>query len=429
MLAIIASVPASPGAITLDDAIDTALASNRDLLAASRSVDALGGQLLQAGLPPNPEVEIPVRSTTLVPGQDERSLGFTFSQEFPVTRRLRLAQDVSRADIAIARAGIRERERQLIGDVTEAVVDLLLLDREITSRNDARQVARDLEEALRRQFRAAEASEADVNQASITAQQIDREVERLEAARARGRRSLALLLGSSPEDAPEVSGDLDAILDRLWNQAESDDDPADRPDVRQAALEVDRANAEGRLARAESWADWKVAVGWESERQVFEPPIGVKRDNVFEVTLTIPLPFRNRNQGRIAEQTAIGGKAALASEALKERAVSEVATERDRAGRFLDVARSLRETALPLADRNIELLREGHAQGLVAVSQLVQAQEQRLDVQTSYLEAYREYAEALVAAATAAGSSPYLRHDLVQSHPASHPATAQENRP
>ena len=53
-------VPAS--ALTMDDAVSAALANNLDLRAAKFEVEKARGRLIQAGLWPNPEVEVGERT-------------------------------------------------------------------------------------------------------------------------------------------------------------------------------------------------------------------------------------------------------------------------------------------------------------------------------------------------------------------------------
>ena len=100
---------------------------NLDLRAASYEVDKARGRLLQAGLWPNPELELSTTTDRTFNDEGERTSAAGFQQAFPISGRLRFAKRVSRVDVAQAMAEIRNRERLLIGEVQRDFLSVLLL--------------------------------------------------------------------------------------------------------------------------------------------------------------------------------------------------------------------------------------------------------------------------------------------------------------
>ncbi len=140
-LALSAGASRAQEPMTLDQAVERALTNNRDLRAAYQSVEVARGRLIQAGLWPNPALEIAGRTAAVITGENERNVGVAFAQEFPITRRLALAKEVSRVDVVLALTEIRNRERLLIGQVETEFINLLLLRRQIAQRDESKQIS------------------------------------------------------------------------------------------------------------------------------------------------------------------------------------------------------------------------------------------------------------------------------------------------
>lgn len=417
--------PADAG-LTARAAASEALRANPDLAAAYAAIDAARGRLMQAGLWPNPALTLTGRSDFAFQDEGERALGVDLAQRFPIAGRLARAQELARVDIALALAEVRDFERSLVGDVQRTVYGLVALDLAIASRDGVIRTAEQLIHAATRRRQAAEVSDADVNLLEIELARFVQERRRLELDRAiqairlnqllnRPANSTVLVATALEESAFDLSATAGEELASAF---------ARRPDLVGLRLESDRARAEADLARAESWEDWAIGASFETDRQVFrnEPtvdPIGVKRDEFLGLALEVPLPLWNRNQGRVAEAHA-DERRARARLAARERAVeAEIEAARRRASDLSRVAAEYHESLLPRSRRNVELLERGYRQGLVAITALVQAQQQLADTILRHAQTLGELRQAEIDIETASASSPLLRSSL----------SPQENRP
>ncbi len=391
-----------------------ALRASPDLAAAYAAIDAARGRLIQAGLWPNPALALTGRSDFALQNEGERAIGVDLAQRFPIAGRIARAQDVARVDVALALAEAREFERVLIGEVRRTAYSLAALDEAIESRESVIRTAEELTHAATRRRRAAEVSDADVNLLEIELARFEQEKRRLELDRAVVAIRLNQLL-YRPVDSPtaisvsldESAFDVSQATDELAKAA------ARRPDLEGIRLDSDRARADAQLARAESWEDWTIGAGYESDRQVFrnEPPsdpIGVKRDDFLGVAVSVPLPLWNRNQGRVVEAQA-NERRARARLAARERAVeAEIEAARRRATELSHVAREYHESLLPRSRQNVDLLERGYRQGLVAITTLVQAEQQLADTVLRHAQTLGELRQAEVDFETAAAASPLL---------------------
>ncbi len=406
-------VPTETG-LTPRSAAAEALRASPDLAAAYESIDAARGRLLQAGLWPNPALALTGRSDFAFQNEGERAFGVDLAQRFPVAGRLARGQDVARVDVALALAEAREFERVLIGEVQRTVYGLVALDEAIASREGVLRTAEQLARAATRRRQAAEVSDADVNLLEIELARFEQEKRRLELDRAVAAVRLNQLLNRSADSPTVFASSLqEPAFDTSRTAMDLTKTASKRPDLEAIRLESDRARADARLARAESWEDWTVGAGYESDRQVFrnEPsvdPIGVKRDDFLGLAVDVPLPLWNRNQGRIAEAHA-NERRARARLAARERAVeAEIEAARRRAAELARVASEYHDSLLPRSRQNVELLERGYRQGLVAITTLVQAEQQLADTVLRHAQTLGELRQAEVDLETAAGASPLL---------------------
>ena len=404
------SLPA--GALTLDQAVPDALRDNLDLRAAYFEVEKARGRLIQAGLWPNPELGFSTTTDRTFRNEGERTSTAGFQQAFPISGRLHFAKQVSRVDVAQAMAEIRNRERLLIGEVERDFLTVLLLRQQISANREFIGANREFVDLFEQRLKRAEVSEVDVNLARVELQRLELESALLEADLTARELSLKLRLGLQPEQPLSVEGNIEALAARFRPENYEATMVVNRPDLRQAELGIDRANAEVWLARAEAWADWTLGSDYESERRV-DDPTGIRTDPSFAFRVSIPLAIWNRNQGRVYEQRAAGEQARQQVEALRLSIRSEIATGRARALKLREVTRNYRGKLLPSLARTADLVRKGYAEGLVAPTQIIQVQQQRATLRAAFLSANTSYIQTLVDLETATASSPFLQKDFL----------------
>jgi len=155
--------------MTLPQAIGIAVQSNKDLQAVRYTVEQARARLLQAGLPPNPRLDIAAKNDLLFRNEGEYVAGIGISQQFSVANRIGQQKEVARVDVALALAEIKQAELKLAGDVASRFYSMLALNRQIESRERLMDVDQKLVLATRNRFRAAEVSELDVNTAQARA--------------------------------------------------------------------------------------------------------------------------------------------------------------------------------------------------------------------------------------------------------------------
>ena len=407
------AVASAARAVTIDQAVVSALSNNLDLRAAYFEVEKARGRLLQAGLWPNPELEFATTTDKPFNNEGERTSSAGFQQAFPISGRLRFAKQVSRVDVAQAMTEIRNRERLLIGEVQRDFVAVLLLRQQIATNREYLGMNREYVETLAKRKEAAEVSEVDVNLAQVELERLGLENATLEAELSTREFSLKQRLGLSPEQALTVEGNLDAIAQKFRPEKYQTTMVVNRPDLRQIELGIDKANAEIRLAKAEAWADWTLGFDYENERAEDEPR-GIQEDKFLGFQLSIPLALWNRNQGRVFEQRAAADQARAQTEALHLSIRNEIASGLARARKLREIVNTYRSSLLPKLTSTTSLLARGQREGLVEPTQFNQAQQQRGTLLVGSLNSYNNYFQALIDLETATASSPFLKKDFFE---------------
>ncbi len=406
MAAASAGHPQEP-TFSIDAAVREALQSNRDLRAAYFAISQARARLLQAGLWPNPALDLAGARDVLFANEGEYTLSIGFEQRFPVAGRLARARDLARVDVALALAEVQDAVRRLIGAVQTAFYELLILQAQVAIRDDLIGIDRGLVDVSEARAKLAEVSELDVNTARLELQRLELERQVLTAQAAAKTTELNRLLGHQPDARLSPTGEIrpepPAALPALRAAA-----LRRRPDLQQAALTADRARAELRLAKAERWEDWVVGFGYDRDRQVVTGAPSQSADQLLGLRLTVPLPVWNRNQGRIAEAGAREGQATNTVAALELTILSEIESAHQRVADFGRVADSYHADVTPLSDRTVQIAQDAYRQGLANVTQVVQVQRQQTEVRVAYLEALAQERRAATDLEVAAATSPFL---------------------
>jgi len=414
---------AAPANLDANGVVEQALLRNHDLQAARAEVRAALGRLKQAGLWPNPRLELSNETDRPFANQGAYARSAGIAQEFPISGRLALAENVARVDVARALAEVNEAERKLVGDVTTAYFEIVVIDQKIELRDGLIRSVAGLEAASRNRFHAGEVSELDVNAATLELLRLKQDRTALAGERAAAIRTLAGLVGFGADEKLTLdtksrarklllpSSDLVALaIER-------------RPDLRLLTLSADRAEAEKALASASAWEDWNVSLGVKRDRLVIEGAPRQPADDALTMTLTIPIPLLNRNEGTRDAASAEKFAAQEQATALQQRIENEVAGGSERLTELLSVLQTYETQALPLARKNSELARSAYSNGQISISDVVQAERQEKDIGMSYAEAMAQYFKAKAQLDTAT-----VAHHALMTHPVeTHAPATSEN--
>src|SRR5437867_8102359 len=226
---------AQPGAeVTVDELVVRALADSPDLRAAHAEIDAAVGRLQQAGLRPNPMLEL--GGQTALSADNNVTIGLTVPLDLNGCKQGRVG--VAEREVQMKRAQVRDRERRLAADVRMKAGELLAARRGLDVADELLRLNRDALRLVRNRVREGATPALDENLALVEVNRLDAnrqmQTSRVEVASLQ----LKALAGMAPDAPLALRGDL----------ASSDNPPAaedairlalaSRPDLDAARVDV-----------------------------------------------------------------------------------------------------------------------------------------------------------------------------------------------
>ena len=403
-------LPAVLAAETLDfdQAQKYALSHSPAIRAAYSMIGQARGRLLQAGLWPNPEIDLSYRADVFFGGDGQNKAMASLLQRLPWSGRLARAQKVSRVEVAIALAEVRDAERKLILEVQRTFIQARAAAEKAAALKKLSSSMDSLIALNEAGQQSGQASAVAVNLAKVEKEGLRQQRLSLEADEGAAVTTLKGTLGMPGEQPLTLKGSMAEIIVRLKKPAAGT--TLYRPDLVRAALEADAATAEIALARSEVWED--ITVGVEYEYMKTLNGMNLMDENFLGARVIVPLPVWNRNQGNIAEKTAGRERAGSALEAAKLTIESEIATARVRAAKTGSIASVISKDSLPLLDETRSVLESSIRTGQASTTEAITLTNQEINQRLFYVDSLMNQAQALSELEAALGSNRHLNRDI-----------------
>ena len=391
------------------DLIRRALSSNANLQAAHLEIERFRARFTQAKLRPNPSLDFEQTSGTFTGSKGERDTSVSFSLPLEIGGKRQKRIDLAQAEIAVAEAELKERERLLANEVRVGYAETLALIRELQITENLNSIDTQSVRVIEIRVTEGESSPLELNLLRV-------EIDRLKARRAliEGRLEAALLklknlAGITPEETVKLSEDLSALLPppTLPVQEAIASALQNRPDVRLSKLLEEAALAGFNLARAQGLPDVTAFSKYSYGNSVIDnTPVGILRDNDKLLTfgVSISLPFFNRNQGAKAEAQIAIEQAKRRREFVESVVRSEVAQAFARYEATRQALLTFEKGVIERSAQNIQSIRKAYELGAFQVSDILTEQRKFLDSQREYIELLTERYRALAEIQSAIGS-------------------------
>jgi cobalt-zinc-cadmium efflux system outer membrane protein len=389
------------GELTVDELVARALADNPELRAARIEVEAATARVEQAGLRPNPMLELGGQKAL----SPDNNLTVGLSVPLDLNGRREGRVGVAERELETRRRQVVDRERRLRADVRMKAGELLAAQRSLRVTEDLLRVNREGLTIVGSRTREGAAPSLDESLQLV-------EVNRLDAGRQLARSrveiitlQLKALAGMAPDTPLVVNGNLLGSPLALSASEAMQRAITDRADVTVARSEAAMARAMVRKEQAEGRWDASINVGYQRQDVGFAlnglTSSGAVRPiqdvfHYFGGGVSIVLPVRNRNQGNIAAAEA----AVRAAERRVEFAIltvqQEVAaafTQYEAARRSLDLyERGVRD----VAGRNLEVVRQAYQLGRGSLLDVIAEQRRYIEVENGYTDALKQAYDAAV---------------------------------
>lgn len=401
--AFLASVLGVPGAARAqltgsDGFVRLALQANRELSAARLDLERGRARLRQAGLRPNPTIDIENTTGRLTGSPQERELSVGVALPLELGRQRQRRLNVAEAELAITEAEILDRERLLRRDVLIAYATALSAQRELQVTDNIRELDLQTTSVVRTRV-----SEGDTPPLELNLLTFESERVRSRRALVQGRLEAAVValqaaIGLPPGDPLSLGDELSvpalatrglAPVDAAIQQALER-----RPDLRAARLSEAAAMAGLSLARAQAFPEVTVsgrAIQSHSIQELPNPlvPVG-QTDRLLAFGVSIGLPVFNANQGARAEAEVAIRQAATRRQFVEQQVRAEVIAAYRRAQASAEAIAIFEQGVLQRSSDNLRILRAAYELGEFRITDLIAEQRRVLDAQQEYTEALVE---------------------------------------
>jgi cobalt-zinc-cadmium efflux system outer membrane protein len=384
-----------PRDLAVDEWVALALANNPELRAARAELEAAAARVQQAGLRPNPMLDLGGQKA--ISPDNNLSVGLTVPLDLNGRKEGRVG--VAEREVDVRRAQIAERERRLRADVRMKAGDVLAARRTLGVTDELVRANRQALALVEERVRQGAAPALEENLMRV-------EVNRLEAGRLMqasradvATLQLKVLAGTPPDEPLDIRGDLSspppapALADALGRGVEQ------RPDVRAARAEVAVAQAKVRKEQAEGRWDASVNVGYQRQDFGFNlrglTDSGSTRQiqdvfHYFGAGLTVTLPVRNRNEGNVAAasaETTAAERRREFSELIARQEVAAALAQYEAARRTVELyERGVRG----VARANVDVVRQSYGLGRATLLDVIAEQRRYIEVENGYTDVLRQ---------------------------------------
>ena len=394
------------GRSSLSDLVQSAFVRNREFLAARQHLTEAQGLLRQAGVRPNPTLE--VEGGTGRPlgtvGEEEYSAGYFQPIELGGKRSKRVA--VAEAAVKLAEAELAERTRQLTFEVKNKAIEA------IADGEKSKALAR-LADVNQQAYKLTEARVKEGDAARLDAQLLLVEQSRTEAQQATitGRYEANLIelrrvIGLTETDAMSPGDTLQAdnrepSLATLQELALKQ-----RPDLRTGHLLEEQGGAEVTLAQAQSRPDVTLSARYVHRNAQFDDQYGFTgsgtrtllrdQDNVVLFGASIPIFTGKRNQGNIEAASARATGSTLRRQHLAATIPLDVQAASRRWKATKATLAIFDRGVLGQSEQNLQIIRQAYQLGQLRLLDVLNEQRRLTDIELSYIDAKADFLRALI---------------------------------
>ncbi len=371
--------------VTREHAISLAIQRNPELKAFSQEMHALEASALQAGLFPNPEVEIEAENfggEGELDDFDSAEITVQLSQMIQLAgkrgKRRRLAtleQDLAKWDYEAKRADV-------VNGVTQSFVDVLAAQERLSLAAEAVSLAGEVLNTVSERVKAGKVSPLQETKARVSYSSVLIELKRAKRGLDASQKQLAAQWGSTAPLFEKADGDLEKTI-AFPSAKELESLICRNPDIARWTAEMEQRRAVVRLEEAGRIPDVTLSGGYRRFKET--------EDNAYVMGLSVPLPLFDRNQGGVREARQRLLKAENEQADAKLNVLKLLAEAYSELSTAYDEAETLRQEVLPGARTAFDASREGYREGKFGYLDVLDSQRTLFDARGQYIKALASY--------------------------------------
>ncbi|MHB1012105.1 MAG: TolC family protein [Desulfobacteria bacterium] len=381
--------PEPKGDIALRDALSLALQYNPELAAFSIEIRVAEARTLQAGLRPNPEVNITAEhfaGTGTLRSYDSAETTIQISQLIELGGKRPKRARVASLNSELAGWDYEAKRADVLSETSKSFVDVLAAQERLVLTQELLRLAEQTFDIVSARVKAGKVSPLEETKAGVALSNSRIEHGRAQRSLEAARKKLVAAWGSGVPAFERAVGPLDQVspippADRLTQEIRGN------PDIARWTTEKEQRRTAAALQDAIRIPDLTLAAGVRDYR--------VSGDSAFVAGASIPLPLFNRNQGGILESRRRLAKAERESAAAETRVRAALAETYQALSTAVSEIDALKTTVIPGAQSAFEAASEGYRQGKFGYLEVLDAQRTLFESRGRYVEALGAYHKAV----------------------------------
>lgn len=376
---------APEGVITLREALSSALMGNPELAAFSWEIRAAEARALQAGLIPNPEIEIEAEEFGGI-GERRNFKGaagtLVLSQLIELGSKGSKRRRVASLESGLAGWDYEAKRLEVVSETTKTFIEVIAAQDLVTLKEELLRLAEEVLTTVSERVKAGKVSPIEETRAKISVSTSRIGVVQAKRDLKIARKKLAAAWGGKTALFEQARGDLDTInpvppVGNLWSLL------LQNPDIARWELEIKQRKAALDLEKANRIPDLTLNAGMQRFNET--------HDGSFLFGVSIPIPLFDRNQGGIREALH------SLSKANEERRATEVQIHAALTEAYQTLAcahseaKTLKDDVLPSAEQVFKDIKEGYRLGKFGYLEVLEAQQTLFEVKEQYIESLATY--------------------------------------
>jgi len=365
------------GPLTLQAALEMALSANTDLSAAQHELQAVEASVLQAGVLPNPSIELGVEDQR----RQTRESVLLLSQPIELGGKRSARVQAAERGRAVASAQLQVTRAEVRSAVITAFFDVLAAQERLRLAEDSVGLAQRATLVAARRVAAGKVSPVEETRARVAESNVRLELAQARSELASARRRLGAIWSNPAPRFTQAEGQLDK-LPVLPDPSSLNERLTEAPALVRVRHELERRQALAEVERSRRIPDVTVSVGVKRVEEAGR--------NLALFGVSIPLPIFDSNRGNVLESLRRVDKARDELAAAEVRLDSELALARERLSVSRQEADSLQKEVVPGAESAYDAAVKGFEFGKFGFLDVLDAQRTLLQAKSSYLRALAE---------------------------------------
>jgi cobalt-zinc-cadmium efflux system outer membrane protein len=370
--------------LSLRDALALALKANPELAAFAQEVRATEAAVLQAGVLPNPVLQIGGDNLGNARKAEagDRSVFIQIGQLIELGGKRAARTTLAETGRELANWDYEAKRIELLTRVVQRFVDLLASQEREALAAESVRLAQQVAQAVAKRVQAGKVSPVEETKARLAQASAEVEFEQARRELVAARKVLGALWGEPEPRFGKAVGDLERMAP-LPDYELLAGRVRDNPELSRWQTEITRRQGGVDAERARAVPDVIVSAGASRFSQF--------GDSAYMVSVSVPLPVFDRNRGGILEASRRLDKAADEQRAAQARLLTDLAQTYQRLAAIAKEIETLRTALLPGALSAYEAATQGYQLGKFGILDVLDAQRTLFQTRSQNLRALADY--------------------------------------